>query len=349
MKLLAWLFWLTLFAPYTLIAQLNKDIPVWSFDILFEFGKSDVKPENLPRLDTVARGMLKDTFYVMKMEAHTDAIGSEQANKILSQKRAMVIQSYLVQKGVDSTRIEYHWYGESQPVSDNETEGGRQRNRRVTINIVRRLPLITVKGIVEDDTGNVVPNAKIIARHKFHMDSTTTDSSGAYTLTIPQKQDVLLDIVAKHYFFETRQININPLDIKVPKLKLFRAIIGRKMKLNNLYFVGNQAVVLEKSLPELKNLLRFMLLNEDYKIEIQGHINYPGNPPVTIGSWHHDLSVNRAKAVYDFLIKNNIPEDRMIFKGYGNWQMIYRGTESEEYQALNRRVEIKILSKKSTN
>jgi outer membrane protein OmpA-like peptidoglycan-associated protein len=338
-----------IFIPSFLKAQDKKDIPVWSFDILFDFGKSDLKPEYFGRLDTVARGMAKDSLYVIELEAHTDSIGTEQANMKLSAKRALAIEKYLMGQGVDSARVDFKWFGESQPISENITEGGRQRNRRVRVSIIKRFTLVTISGIIEDDTGRVVPNAQIITRHRYFTDTTTTDSSGNYTLRIPKRQDILLDIIAKNYFFETQPINVSTSDIKVPKIKLFRAMVGRKMKIKDLYYVGNQAVILEKSLPELKNVLRFMLLNDDYKIEIQGHINLPGEQPVPIGSESYELSVKRAKVVYDFLRENGVDENRMIYKGYGNWEMVYPNAKTEYYQAFNRRVEIKILNKKQAN
>jgi len=60
------------------------------------------------------------------------------------------------------------------------------------------------------------------------------------------------------------------------------------------------------------------------------------------------LSVRRAKFVFDYLIKNGIPAERLSFKGYGNWEMRYPKATSNKEQELNRRVEIRILEREKS-
>ncbi len=79
------------------------------------------------------------------------------------------------------------------------------------------------------------------------------------------------------------------------------------------------------------------------KIEIAGHVNHPNLPPVSETSWEYKLSVARAKLVHDYLLENGIPQNRIIYKGYGNWEMRFPHARTEEQMALNRRVEIRIL------
>ena len=86
-----------------------------------------------------------------------------------------------------------------------------------------------------------------------------------------------------------------------------------------------------------------MQVNPQLKIEIAGHINYPNSPPVEQDSWYWQLSVARAKLVYDYLLENNIDSSRIKYAGYGNTQMRYPKATSEQEQALNRRVEIRVL------
>ncbi|ANX04504.1 OmpA family protein [Immundisolibacter cernigliae] len=70
-----------------------------------------------------------------EVAGHTDAVGSDAYNQSLSQRRAGSVSAYLVEKGVDASRMTAVGYGESQPVADNSTEAGRAENRRVELRI----------------------------------------------------------------------------------------------------------------------------------------------------------------------------------------------------------------------
>jgi outer membrane protein OmpA-like peptidoglycan-associated protein len=69
---------------------------------------------------------------------HTDSTGSETQNQQLSERRAMAVKNALSGQGVDPARMSAVGYGESKPIADNNTESGRQTNRRVAITIAPR-------------------------------------------------------------------------------------------------------------------------------------------------------------------------------------------------------------------
>jgi len=96
----------------------------------FDFAKATIRPRSLPYLDRVAALLVKKGFS-LKLGGHTDAIGSESANMILSKDRAESIKNYLVSQGANSGKIEAVGYGKTQPIATNKTEAGRQQNRRV--------------------------------------------------------------------------------------------------------------------------------------------------------------------------------------------------------------------------
>lgn len=113
---------------------------------------------------------------------------------------------------------------------------------------------------------------------------------------------------------------------------------GDLIKLKNIYFFNNSDKIVPKSEPTLQELLAVMKENLKLKIEIQGHICCK---KITDPD---DVSSARAKAIYDFLVKNNIDRKRLTFKGYGVTRPIHpipekNTTEEDE----NRRVEIMIL------
>ena len=103
-------------------------------DINFEFAKSTIKSSSHAYLDKLAR-LLNSTDAKVVICGHTDNIGSEATNLELSKQRAQAVLSYLVKKGVDRQRLSYRYYGMSKPIATNDTEEGRQMNRRVEFEI----------------------------------------------------------------------------------------------------------------------------------------------------------------------------------------------------------------------
>jgi OOP family OmpA-OmpF porin len=96
----------------------------------FEFGKSTIREKSLPYLNKVA-ALLINKDISLKLGGHTDGIGSETANMMLSKDRAESVKNYLTQQGANASKIEAVGYGETQPIATNKNEAGRQKNRRV--------------------------------------------------------------------------------------------------------------------------------------------------------------------------------------------------------------------------
>jgi outer membrane protein OmpA-like peptidoglycan-associated protein len=72
---------------------------------------------------------------LIRVEGHTDSRGSNEYNMDLSHRRANAVKNLLVQRGIAGSRIEAVAFGETMPVASNDTEAGRQKNRRVEIKI----------------------------------------------------------------------------------------------------------------------------------------------------------------------------------------------------------------------
>ena len=72
----------------------------------------------------------------IEIAGHTDNVGNDQANLELSQNRAKSVYNFLIEKGIDVSRLRYKGYGESKPKADNNTEEGRANNRRTEITIL---------------------------------------------------------------------------------------------------------------------------------------------------------------------------------------------------------------------
>jgi outer membrane protein OmpA-like peptidoglycan-associated protein len=104
-------------------------------DVTFPNNSATIQPGLLAELDRIAQVLRNYPQTMIRVEGHTDSIGSETYNLDLSQRRAMAVKSALVQRGIGAGRIQEMGFGKSQPVAANDTEAGRQRNRRVEIKV----------------------------------------------------------------------------------------------------------------------------------------------------------------------------------------------------------------------
>jgi len=113
--------------------------------VQFETGKADIKPESHALLDEVAKVMKENPqIEVVSVEGHTDSTGSPDFNRKLSQQRAESVAKYISSKGVKAARMEPKGFGPDRPIADNETDAGKEANRRVEFNIVKQGPKKTV-------------------------------------------------------------------------------------------------------------------------------------------------------------------------------------------------------------
>jgi outer membrane protein OmpA-like peptidoglycan-associated protein len=102
-------------------------------DILFDFDKATLRRDvefNLVKIATILNQFSEMNIAI---EGHTDAVGTEEYNLGLSKRRAQAVRDFLASQGVVEGRLSFDGYGESRPVADNDTEEGRQKNRRVDL------------------------------------------------------------------------------------------------------------------------------------------------------------------------------------------------------------------------
>ena len=120
---------------------------------------------------------------------------------------------------------------------------------------------------------------------------------------------------------------------------------GERTTLEGLSFEPGRHYLLPQSRPVLESLLETLIKSDDLKIEIQGHICCKGDSEdgFDLDSNNNKLSENRAKVVYDFLIKNGIEANRLNFVGFGHTQPKVFPEQNPDDEQANRRVEIKVL------
>lgn len=104
--------------------------------LLFDFDSDELRNTTRQNLSDLAASLNKYEETELNILGHTDSVGASSYNKTLSENRANSVEDYLVGQGVGSGRLNISGYGETDPVASNETELGRQQNRRVEIVIV---------------------------------------------------------------------------------------------------------------------------------------------------------------------------------------------------------------------
>lgn len=104
-------------------------------DVMFDTGSAVLKAGAYDELTRVAQVMNQYPETTIQIAGHTDSVGSESSNQILSERRADAVKNALAAQGVNPARMRTLGYGESQPIADNNSDAGRQMNRRVTVTI----------------------------------------------------------------------------------------------------------------------------------------------------------------------------------------------------------------------
>jgi OOP family OmpA-OmpF porin len=106
-------------------------------NVFFDFDKWDLRPESYVELDRVVKLLTENPTIEIELSAHTDSRGSDEYNMKLSDNRAKSVTSYILSKGIAPGRVVSQGYGETRPVSTNDTDDGRQLNRRVEFKILK--------------------------------------------------------------------------------------------------------------------------------------------------------------------------------------------------------------------
>lgn len=123
----------------------NIDIPLQPIEanasvvlknIFFESGKFDLKPESTIELDNIFQLMKENPTLKIQISGHTDNVGKAADNMTLSNNRAQAVVKYLVNKGIEQTRLTFKGYGATRPVADNATDEGKAKNRRTELQVI---------------------------------------------------------------------------------------------------------------------------------------------------------------------------------------------------------------------
>lgn len=180
-----------------------------------------------------------------------------------------------------------------------------------------------------------------VATGKVLISNKTDKKKGEFLACLPAGKNYMLNVNKQGYLFYsdyfecpkgTDRQNAYELDIRLQAPKS-----GEKVILKNIFFDINKFDLKPESFAELGKLVAFLKSQSTLRIEVSGHTDSSGDKKANLV-----LSQNRAKAVFDYLLSQGIPETRITYKGYGD-SVPVAGNDSEEGRARNRRTEFRIL------
>lgn len=114
-----------------------KPPKIYTLDnVFFDPGKSALRTSSYTELNELAEYMTKKGSIVIEIAGHTDNTGNAATNQKLSEERAATVREYLLKKGISPNRVIAKGYGNTQPIADNNTPEGRQKNRRTEVRLI---------------------------------------------------------------------------------------------------------------------------------------------------------------------------------------------------------------------
>lgn len=208
-------------------------------------------------------------------------------------------------------------------------------------------PLITTyfKGVVFDEETGKKLEARFeltdLEKKKLIVESRSDRVTGEFLLVLPTERNYGLTVSRDGYLFYSDNFPLTGTgDLTRPFIKnipLKPIRLGEKVILKNIFFDTDRYTLKEQSLVELEKLIDFLRKNPKLRIEISGHTDNVGT-----AGYNLELSRNRAKAVFDFLLSHGIGRERLTYEGYGFTQPI-DSNETEGGRANNRRTEFKVI------
>lgn len=180
-----------------------------------------------------------------------------------------------------------------------------------------------------------------LATEAVIVESFSDPKSGEFLVVIPSNKNYALNVSKKGYLFYSDHFELKGIyektDPYIKDIYLKPIKEGESIVLKNIFFDYDKYELKEESIPELKKAIEFLKYNPSLYVEIGGHTDDQGS-----AEYNLELSKQRARSVYDYLVEHGIPPGRLTYKGYGFEQPIATN-ETEEGRAMNRRTEFKII------
>lgn len=294
----------------------------------FEFNSATLTKETRDVLDKFATSRSIKSLGIF---GHTDQVGTEDYNLWLSIERARRVRDYLLSKGLSAASIGLvRGYGTERLISNGTDEMSRQLNRRVVL-------MNGYKPLGDDEA---ISAKQLAMQNPREALANNQPSTGNQNQNVAAKQSTPVkkeQPVVKQQQNEKLVEDINDKNTKA----------GENIVLNNINFYSGSHEFLPTAKAALEDLADAMQKIPTLEVEIQGHVCCQDDKTdgMDNATGELSLSVNRAKAVYDYLVQKGISKSRLSYKGLAHQFPLIPVELTEEDRITNRRVEIKIIRK----
>lgn len=238
-----------------------------------------------------------------------------------------------------TTDGKWAYFSSEQP----DTKGGMDLYKFELPESLRPNIVSYVKGTVTDKATGTAISSKIqffdLGTGNSYSSASSDPKSGEYLATLPSGKNYACQISKEGYLFYSANFSLQnvkqgtpyTMDIQLQKIEL-----GKSVVLNNVFFESNSFDLKNESKTELNTLIELLNKNPTLKIEIGGHTDNSGIEKDNI-----NLSENRAKSVYDFILSKGIKTERLSYKGYSSTKPL-ADNKTAEGKAKNRRTEFTV-------
>lgn len=208
--------------------------------------------------------------------------------------------------------------------------------------------VVFVEGSILNNKGEVPEDAKVLlknTRNNKEVEGVIDQNTGEYVavMAVKDKEDIMLTAKKKGYAFSSQLITSNEVvvgkPIKTNQIEIKPIEVGEAYKINDINFATNSYEINTEIMFVLNEFIDFLKENPTVKVDIHGHTDNVGDPEENMF-----LSENRAKAVYNYLVLEDIDSSRLSYKGFGETKPI-ASNSNEVGRAKNRRTEFVIVSK----
>ncbi len=297
-----------------LLEPINEGSKTALNNVFFETNSSTLKPDSYLELDRIAKVLNDNKNLFVEIAGHTDSTGSKEVNKKLSQQRADALVKYLNNKGIDKARFQAIGYGDQFPVASNATEEGRGQNRRTEMIVVESLP----------------------ENKKFDQIISTLDSGWYYKQKNQIEKLIAAEKVQKNLNEKIIEGKKQDVDLKTPVVLLDIS----KIKVSNLYYPPAKYELNDTAKIILDSLSQLLKLHPLVKIKLISHTD-----DINTIKFNYQLAVKRLDIIIKYLASKGIDKSKLKAIPVGELLPI-SDNSTPEGRKLNRRVEIKIISKK---
>lgn len=208
----------------------------------------------------------------------------------------------------------------------------------------RPLPVTYMKGFVLDEVTSEPVHARFelidLESGEIVVEAWSDQSTGDFLVSIPSDAEYALNVSAEGYLFHSEHFYLpesyEKLEPYRKDVRMKRILEGESVVMRNVFFETDKYNLLPRSRTELDHLAKLLEKNPGISIEVAGHTDNVGS-----AEYNQELSEQRARTVYEYLVEKGISEDRLTYKGYGLERPV-ADNDTEEGRAQNRRTEFTV-------